>query len=66
MFTFFTIVFGILWAGASLLLLFKVWDKLGPVVLGFSKSHIVQGAAMVITFLMIWGIPMKLWFKLFG
>ncbi len=66
MFTFFTIVFGLVWAGVSFLLLFKVWDKIGPAVLNLSKSHIVQGAAMVITFLIIWGIPMKLWFKIFG
>lgn len=66
MFTFFTIVFGVVWAGVSLLLLFKVWDKIGPIVLNVSKNHIVQGAAMVITFLVIWGIPMRLWFKLFG
>lgn len=66
MFTFFTIVFGLVWAGVSLLLLFKAWDKIGPIVLNFSKNHIVQGAAMVITFLVIWGIPMRLWFKLFG
>ncbi len=66
MFTFFTIVFAVIWAGISFLLLFKVWDKLGPIVLNFSKSHIVQGAAMVITFLIIFGIPLRLWFKLFG
>ena len=42
MFTFFTIVFAIVWAVVSFILLFKVWDNIGPIVLSFSKSHIVQ------------------------
>lgn len=66
MYTFFSIVFGLAWAVASLLILFKVWDKLGPMVLSVSKSHIVQMAAMILTFLVIWGVPARLWVKLFG
>ena len=46
MFTFFTIVFAIVWAVVSFILLFKVWDNIGPIVLSFSKSHIVQLLAM--------------------
>ena len=46
MYTFFSIVFGLIWAVASFLLLFKVWDVLGPIVLGISKNHIVQALAM--------------------
>ena len=33
MFTFFTIVFAIVWAVVSFILLFKVWDNIGPIVL---------------------------------
>ena len=39
MFTFFTIVFAIVWAVVSFILLFKVWDNIGPIVLSFSKSR---------------------------
>ena len=46
MFTFFTIVFAIVWAVVSFILLFKVWDNIGPIVLSFSKSHIVQLLAL--------------------
>ena len=53
MFTFFTIVFAIVWAVVSFILLFKVWDNIGPIVLSFSKSHIVQLLAMAIIFLII-------------
>ena len=56
MFTFFTIVFAIVWAVVSFILLFKVWDNIGPIVLSFSKSHIVQLLAMAIIFLIIWGV----------
>ena len=66
MFTFFTIVFAIVWAVASFILLFKVWDNIGPIVLSFSKSHIVQLLAMAIIFLIIWGVPGWLWMKIFG
>ena len=38
-------------------LLFKVWDVLGPIVLGISKNHIVQAAALVITYIVIFGVP---------
>ena len=38
MFTFFSIVFGLIWAVASFLLLFKVWDGLGPIVLGSRRA----------------------------
>ena len=66
MFTFFSIVFGLIWAVASFLLLFKVWDDLGPIVLGISKSPFVQAAAMIITYLVIFGVPAWLWCKIFG
>ena len=66
MFTFFTIVFAIVWAVVSFILLFKVWDNIGPIVLSFSKSHIVQLLAMAIIFLFIWGVPGWLWMKIFG
>lgn len=66
MFTFFSIIFGLIWAVASFLLLFKVWDGLGPIVLGISKSHFVQAAAMIITYLVIFGVPAWLWCKIFG
>ena len=66
MFTFFTIVFAIVWAVVSFILLFKVWDNTGPIVLSFSKSHIVQLLAMAIIFLIIWGVPGWLWMKIFG
>ena len=66
MFTFFTIVFAIVWAVVSFILLFKVWDNIGPNVLSFSKSHIVQLLAMAIIFLIIWGVPGWLWMKIFG
>ena len=66
MFTFFTIVFAIVWAVVSFILLFKVWDNIGPIVLSFSKSHIVQLLAMAIIFLIIWGVPGWLWMKIFG
>ncbi len=66
MFTFFSIVFGVIWAIASFVLLFKAWDVIGPVVLGISKSHIFQAAAMIITYLIIFGIPARLWCKIFG
>ncbi|MFR6028475.1 MAG: hypothetical protein ACLUHG_03565 [Sutterella wadsworthensis] len=56
MYTFFSIVFGLIWAVASFLLLFKVWDVLGPIVLGISKNHIVQAAALVITYIDL-GVP---------
>ena len=58
MFTFFTIVFAIVWAVVSFILLFKVWDNIGPIVLSFSKSHIVQLLAMAIIFLIIWGVSL--------
>ena len=66
MFTFFTIVFAIVWAVVSFILLFKVRDNIGPIVLSFSKSHIVQLLAMAIIFLIIWGVPGWLWMKIFG
>lgn len=66
MFTFFTIVFAIVWAVVSFILLFKVWDNIGPIVLSFSKSHIVQLLAMAIIFLIIWGVPGWLWMKISG
>lgn len=66
MFTFFTIVFAIVWAVVSFIFLFKVWDNIGPIVLSFSKSHIVQLLAMAIIFLIIWGVPGWLWMKIFG
>ena len=58
MFTFFTIVFAIVWAVVSF--------NIGPIVLSFSKSHIVQLLAMAIIFLIIWGVPGWLWMKIFG
>ncbi len=66
MYTFFSTVFGLIWAVASFLLLFKVWDVLGPIVLGISKNHIVQAAALVITYIVIFGVPAWCWVKLFG
>ena len=66
MFTFFTIVFAIVSAVVSFILHFKVWDNIGPIVLSFSKSHIVQLLAMAIIFLIIWGVPGWLWMKIFG
>ena len=66
MFTFFTIVFAIVWAVVSFILLFNFWDNIGPIVLSFSKSHIVQLLAMAIIFLIIWGVPGWLWMKIFG
>ena len=66
MFTFFTIVFGLIWAVASIILLFKVWASIGPAVLSISKSHVVQMAAMAIVWLVIFGIPAWLWMKIFG
>lgn len=66
MFTFFTIVFGLIWAVASFILLFKVWDSIGPAVLSISKSHVVQMASMAIVWLVIFGIPAWLWMKIFG
>ncbi len=53
MYTFFSIVFGLIWAVASFLLLFKVWDVLGPI-------------ALVITYIVIFGVPAWCWVKLFG
>lgn len=66
MFTFFTIVFALAWGFASFVLVFKVWDTLGPMVLNITKNHAVQMLTMIVTFLVIFGIPLKLWFKLFG
>ena len=66
MFTFFTIIFALVWAGVSFLLLFKVWDTVGPMVLAISKSHFVQVLAMLIIFGVIWGVPGWLWMKIFG
>lgn len=66
MYFFFSLVFGIAWAAASFLLLFKVWDVIGPIVLGISKSHIVQAAAMIITYALIFGIPAWMWSSIFG
>ena len=57
MFTFFTIVFAIVWAVVSFILLFKVWDNIGPIVLSFSKSHIVQLRAIPSIIHIIWGVP---------
>ena len=37
MFTFISVVLGIIWALISLVLLFKVWDKIGPAVLSMSN-----------------------------
>ena len=66
MFTFFSIVFGPFWAVAGFPLLFKGWDGLGPSGLGIPKSHFVQAAAMIITYLVIFGVPAWLWCKIFG
>lgn len=66
MFTFFTIVFGVVWAAASFLIFFKLWDGIGPLVLEVTKNHVLQLAAMIILYLIIFGIPMKIWFWLFG
>ena len=52
MYTFFSIVFGLIWAVASFLLLFKVWDVLGPIVLGISKNHIGTTAGNNTAFLL--------------
>lgn len=61
MFTFISVVLGIIWALISLVLLFKVWDKIGPAVLSMSNNHIVQVAAMVIVYAMIFYIPVRIW-----
>lgn len=61
MFTFISVVLGIIWAIISLVLLFKVWDKLGPVVLSISNNHIVQIVAMIIVYGVIFGIPVRIW-----
>ena len=66
MFTFFTIVFAIVWAVVSFIILFMVWDNIGPIVISLSKSHIVQLLALAIIFLIIWGVPGWLWMKIFG
>lgn len=66
MFTFISIVLCVIWALASFMLLFKVWDAVGPIVLSISKSHIVQLLAMALIFGVIWGVPGWLWMKLFG
>ena len=67
MFTFITIVLALTWAIASFILLFKVWDNIGPAVLSMSGgSHAVQLLAMAIVFLAIWGIPGWIYMKIFG
>ena len=67
MFTFITIVLAPIWAIASFILLFKVWDNIGPAVLSMSGgSHAVQLLAMAIVFLAIWGIPGWIYMKIFG
>ena len=67
MFTFITIVLALLWAIASFILLFKVWDNIGPAVLSMSGgSHAVQLLAMAIVFLAIWGLPGWIYMKIFG
>ena len=67
MFTFITIVLALSWAVASFILLFKVWDNIGPAVLSMSGgSHAVQLLAMAIVFLAIWGIPGWIYMKIFG
>lgn len=67
MFTFITIVLALIWAVVSFILLFKVWDNIGPAVLSMSGgSHAVQLLAMVIVFLAIWGIPGWIYMKIFG
>ena len=67
MFTFITIVLALIWAIASFILLFKVWDNIGPAVLSMSGGcHAVQLLAMAIGFLAIWGIPGWIYMKIFG
>ncbi len=66
MFTFISFVLAVIWAIASLILLFKVWDSIGPVVLAISKSHVWQLAAMIIVWLVIFGVPAWLYMKIFG
>lgn len=66
MFTFISLVLAVIWAIASFVLLFKVWDKLGPIVVSLSSNHIVQSAAMIITYALIFGIPAKIYLNLFG
>ena len=66
MYTFFSVVFGLAWAAASFVLLFKVWDAIGPMILGISKSHVVQVVAMIVTWSIIFGIPAWLWTAIFG
>lgn len=66
MFTFITVVLALAWAVVSFILLFKVWDSIGPAVLAISSSHIVQLLAMALVFGVIWGVPGWLWMKLFG
>ena len=67
MFTFITIVLALIWAVASFILLFKVWDNIGPAVLSMSGgSHAVQLLAMAIVFLAIWGIPGWIYMMIFG
>ena len=67
MFTFITIVLALIWAIASFILLFKVWDNIGPAVLSMSGgSHAVQLLAMAIVCLAIWGIPGWIYMKIFG
>lgn len=66
MFAFITLVLGIIWALVSLVLLFRVWDKIGPVVLSMSKSHAVQICAMVLVWFVIFWIPAKIYMWLFG
>ena len=57
----------LIWAVASFILLFKVWDNIGPAVLSMSGgSHAVQLLAMAIVFLAIWGIPGWIYMKIFG
>ena len=67
MFTFITIVLALIWAVASFILLFKVWDNIGPAVLSMSGgNHAVQLLAMAIVFLAIWDIPGWIYMKIFG
>ena len=66
MFTFISFVLAVIWAIASLILLFKVWDSIGPVVLSISKSHVWLLAAMIIVWLVIFGVPAWLYMKIFG
>ena len=42
MFTFFTIVFAIVWAVGSFILLFKVWDNIGPIVRVIHPRNSIQ------------------------